>query len=169
MDPLVANSTWLLSLIGLPGGHPATDLGRSNCVRGNLERFQVAVEHHYADNGTYPLSMSQLRDLDYLPVLPQNPFASKLYRLGYAAGGDKHAESYIGMHPIGESTGPVDGKFAYLPQLAENEEGNLFISGYKLVGFGRERYPGMNESLSCEIIVLSSSEPYCIDSRDSGT
>ncbi len=101
----------LILTLALPRFFPRVDQTREAVLAENLRTVRAVIEQYHADTGTYPASLTQLVEQNYLRALPYDPVAESdsawlllappsgaagaLYDIrSGAAGADRHGKPY---------------------------------------------------------------------------
>lgn len=64
--------TLMLSVV-LPQYLSSLDKGKETLLKNNLSSMRVAIDHYYADQGKYPLSLDELVKEKYIRNIPLDP------------------------------------------------------------------------------------------------
>ncbi len=64
----------ILLTIAQPSYKQATIKAREAALKSDLATFRDVIDQYYADQGTYPQSLNDLREKGYLRQLPTDPF-----------------------------------------------------------------------------------------------
>jgi general secretion pathway protein G len=64
----------ILLTLAQPSYKQATIKAREATLKSDLTTFRDVIDQYYADQGTYPLSLSDLVDKGYLRQIPTDPF-----------------------------------------------------------------------------------------------
>jgi hypothetical protein len=125
------------------------DKARNAEIKQNLHAIQLGLERYavYHDR-LYPLAIDVLRKDEYLPMLPNNPYAYGKYRKLNAGKTTAVWKEVKQMQPLGADYFPPEykaqlspiGNFCYVPRLEAGPNGELTSVGYLLLAFGQQRW-----------------------------